>query len=259
VSVSLPFSPRDPGRRPAASEPRVLIVHADADFAAGLRHALELDGRAVELLRERRSVLLTAARFRPTLLILGAEQLVPGGPDLLQALRREHAGTTVLVIARRPIPAHHLPGFRLGLDEFVVRPIPQRELHTRIDGMLARAGAGEAAPRPAGPVLRFGSVEVDPRGRQVRRDGLPVPLRPREYDLLLALARREGEAVSRAELLREVWGYSEAAVTRTVDSHIVQLRRKLEPEPTRPTHIVTVPTVGYRLDAGPEPPGPSGG
>jgi DNA-binding response OmpR family regulator len=253
VSISLPFLPREAVRRPGAAAARVLLAGTDADLALGLRQALELDGREVELVRDRRLALRTARRLRPTLLIAGAELLT--APDLLQTLRRDHPELPVLIIGRRPLAAHCVPGFRLGLDEFIIWPMPLRELHTRIDGMLARGGcAAEAAPRPREQALRFGSVEVDPRGRQVLREGRPVALRPREFELLLALVRRQGEAVSRSELLRDVWGYSDSVVTRTVDSHIVQLRRKLEQEPTRPAHIITVPTIGYRLDPGADHP-----
>jgi DNA-binding response OmpR family regulator len=255
VSISLPFLPREVVRGPGAAAARVLLAGTDADLALGLRQALELDGREVELVRDRRLALPTARRLRPTLLIAGAELLTAAGPDLLQTLRRDRPELPVLVIGRRPLAAHCVPGFRLGLDEFIIWPMPLRELHTRIDGMLARSGCGaEAAPHPIEGPLRFGSVEVNPRGRQVLLEGRPVALRPREFELLLTLVRRRGEAVSRSELLRDVWGYGDGVVTRTVDSHIVQLRRKLEREPTRPAHIITVPTIGYRLDAGADHP-----
>ena len=228
--------------------PRVLVGESDAAFAIGLRHTLELDGRAVEIVRDRRHALMGARQIQPHLLILSADLLAPGPPDLLPALRRDRPDIPVLVLGRHPVAAHHVPGFRLGLDEFLLRPLPVRELHARIDGMLARAGAAAGASRLSGAALSFGRIEINPRRREVLRDGRPVELRPREFDLLLVLAHRRGEVVSRLELLRDVWGYSEAVVSRTVDSHVVQLRRKLEPEPTRPAHIITVPTVGYRLD-----------
>ena len=96
----------------------------------------------------------------------------------------------------------------------------------------------------------FGDVELDPAIREVRRAGAPVALRPKEYDLLHALARREGRLAERGELLREVWGYHESVLSRTLDTHIGELRRKLEADPSAPRHILTVRKAGYRLVAG---------
>jgi DNA-binding response OmpR family regulator len=97
-------------------------------------------------------------------------------------------------------------------------------------------------------VERFGEVEVSPAARTVRRKGETVDLTPKEMDLLLALLERRGAAASRLELLREVWGYSDSVVTRTVDTHVAELRRKLEDDPGEPRHILTVRKVGYRLE-----------
>ena len=95
--------------------------------------------------------------------------------------------------------------------------------------------------------LRFGDVEVDPKTRSVERNGQEVQLAPKEYELLLALLLRRGEVISRVDLLREVWGHAGRVLTRTVDTHVAQLRRKLERDPSRPDYILTVRKVGYRL------------
>src|SRR5262249_54192752 len=99
----------------------------------------------------------------------------------------------------------------------------------------------------ANEIFRFGPVEVDPASRTVHRDRQPIELAPKEFDLLLCLLKARGAVVSRLRLLRDVWGYSSAVVTRTVDTHIAELRRKLEANPSSPKHIITVRKSGYRL------------
>ena len=114
----------------------------------------------------------------------------------------------------------------------------------RIAALLRRAARGEI---PTARELRFGDVVVDQTTRIITRAGQACALTPKAYELLIALARREGRVATRAELLKEVWGYGAFVMTRTVDSHVAELRRKLEDDPTHPRHIVTVWKVGYRL------------
>jgi DNA-binding response OmpR family regulator len=139
---------------------------------------------------------------------------------------------------------------RLGADDYVTKPFGLLELLARVDALLRRATRTEAGSRPDGDrpaALRFGQVEVDPANRVVTLRGRPVELAPMEFDLLIALLGRDGSVVSRLALLREVWGYSEDVVSRTVDTHIAELRRKLEADPSTPRHILTVRKAGYRI------------
>lgn len=241
--------PSAPGSIPATvGICRVLIIDADPVLAHGLRQALEFDGHVVQIAHNRPRGLAQMREFAPQALIVSAELLRPGDPDFLEELRREQPGTPTLVIARGPLAAPDLPSFQLGVDQFLVRPVSSRELHSRIEGMLGRVPTGSSAQRKVEGTTRFGDIEVNPLTRVVLRAGHEVELRPREFDLLMALVRRRGQVVSRMELLREVWGNLDAVTSRTVDVHIVQLRRRLERNPRRPEHIVTVRPVGYRLD-----------
>jgi len=120
------------------------------------------------------------------------------------------------------------------------------ELLARVEALLRRATRDPAAPE-APQVERFGEVEIVPASRTVRRAGEPVALTPKEYELLVALLRRRGAVASRVELLTEVWGYNSAVMSRTVDTHIAELRRKLEENLAAPQHILTVRKTGYRL------------
>jgi DNA-binding response OmpR family regulator len=126
----------------------------------------------------------------------------------------------------------------------VTKPFGLLELLARVEALLRRAGGGVAG---APAVDRFGEVEIDRAARTVTRRGEPVSLAPREFDLLLALFDRNGGVISRQELLRELWGHRAAVLTRTVDIHVAELRRKLEDDPANPQHILTVWKKGYRL------------
>jgi DNA-binding response OmpR family regulator len=151
------------------------------------------------------------------------------------------------VLTARGDEADKVRGLDSGADDYVTKPFALRELLARVAALLRRSAARAPDPSAAAPAIRFGDVELDPAIRQVRRAGAPVALRPKEYDLLQALARREGRLAERGELLREVWGYHESVLSRTLDTHIGELRRKLEADPSAPRHILTVRKAGYRL------------
>jgi DNA-binding response OmpR family regulator len=135
-------------------------------------------------------------------------------------------------------------GLKLGADDYLTKPFGILELLARVEALLRRAS--EEWRESAVPI-RFGPVEIHPAARAAYRAGAPVVLTPREYDLLIALARADGAAVSRTRLLERVWGYQPGVSSRTVDTHMAELRRKLEADPARPAHLVTVRKIGYRL------------
>jgi DNA-binding response OmpR family regulator len=154
----------------------------------------------------------------------------------------------VLILTARGEEADKVRGLRLGADDYVTKPFGVLELLARVEALLRRAGNGAmGGARGKSPVERFGDVELDPSTRTVTRTGKAVYLTPMEFDLLCALLRRRGAVASRLELMREVWGHQAAVLSRTVDTHVAELRRKLEPDPTNPRHILTVRKAGYRL------------
>jgi DNA-binding response OmpR family regulator len=191
---------------------------------------------------------LIRARTRSHDLIV-LDLMLPGldGFRVLEALRGEGLATPVLVLTARGDETDKVRGLRGGADDYVTKPFALRELLARVAALLRRAvpAGGERSAPAAG--LRFGDVAVNPATKVVTRGGRPVPLRPKEYDLLGALLRREGGVVGRGELLREVWGYHESVLSRTLDTHVGELRRKLEADPAVPRHILTVRKTGYRL------------
>ena len=221
---------------------RVLVVEDNEDLAFGLRTALENDGYAVDLAGDGESGVRHAASADLVILDLMLPRL--DGYRALQAMRDAGVEAPVLVLTARGEEANKVQAFGLGADDYVTKPFGTLELLARVRALLRRARGSNERPQPT---ERFGEIEVNPASRTVYRAGESVSLAPREFDLLMALLRHRGAAVSRAALLREVWTYQPEVVTRTVDIHIAELRRKLEADPANPRHIMTVFKVGYRL------------
>ena len=224
---------------------RILIVEDNATIAEGIRMNLALEGYTVEVAATGERGLTQARRWDPHLMVL--DLMLPGldGFTVLRTLREEGRELPVLILSARGAETDRLRGFRLGADDYVVKPFSLPELLARVAVMLRRNAPDE---RPtAARTWTFGDVSVDAGSREVLREGAVVLMRPKEFDLLLALLRRDGRVATRAELLDEVWRYEPDVVSRTVDVHILELRRKLEMDPANPRHVLTVRKTGYRL------------
>jgi len=226
----------------------ILVVEDNPDLAFGLRNNLEIEGYAVEVAADGLTGLDLALQTRPDLIVL--DLMLPGldGYRVLQGLRQNGSTAPVLLLTARGDEADKVRGLKLGADEYVTKPFGLLELLARVEALLRRSAppaAGET--EAAADAVRFGDVEVQPDTRTVRRAGAEVPLTPKEFDLLLALIRRGGRIAGRVELMREVWGHRAAIISRTVDTHVAELRRKLERDPANPRHILTVRKAGYRF------------
>ncbi len=231
---------------------RILIIEDNVSLAEGVRCTLETEGYRVEHVVHGDEAHARLARERFDLILL--DLMLPGasGFEVLRHLRERGDDTPVLILSARGEEVDKIQGFRLGADDYVVKPVGVLELLFRAGAILRRAGP----PGPRGPAprtYRFGDVELDEGARTVTRGNTAVSLTRLEFDLLAVLLRAGGNAVSRNRLLRDVWGISrpDRVRTRTIDTHIAALRSKLEVEPGRPRHILTVRKVGYRLDPGP--------
>jgi DNA-binding response OmpR family regulator len=225
---------------------RILVAEDDPDLALGLKNNLEIEGYEVRVARDGAEALAQALEWQPTLLILDLVMPKIEGMRVLRELREHDTRVAVLILTARGEEADKVRGLKLGADDYVTKPFGLLELLARVESLLRRSRA--APTQTAAEILRFGDVEVEPVARRVRKAGVEVTLRPKEYDLLLELLRRRGEVRSRLDLMQTVWGYSSAVITRTVDTHMFELRRKLEADAANPRHIVTVRGVGYRLD-----------
>ncbi|HEX9108434.1 MAG TPA: response regulator transcription factor [Longimicrobiales bacterium] len=224
----------------------VLIIEDNPDLAFGLVNNLEIDGHHVELVQDGAQGLERARTLRPDLVIL--DLMLPGlnGYEVLKRLREAGMQTPVLILSARSEEADKLRGFRYGADDYVTKPFSLLEMLARVDALLRR-GRANGSTAQTGAVRRFGDVEVDTATHSVRKAGAEVALSPKAYELLAALLELDGKVVSRSDLLKRVWGFRTAVMSRTVDTHIVELRRKLEDDPANPRHILTIRKTGYRL------------
>ncbi|HVE77825.1 MAG TPA: response regulator transcription factor [Gemmatimonadaceae bacterium] len=224
----------------------ILVVEDNADIADGLRDNLELEGYSVEIAGDGEAALAAIRGSRPQLVILDLMLPRIDGFQVLRRMREEGHEMPVLIVSARADEVDKVRGFRIGADDYVTKPFGLRELLARVDALFRRGRRSDAA-RENGQerIVRFGDVEVDFGGHVGRRAGEPIVFRPKELELLRALVRAPGRVVSRQRLLQEVWGYATDVVTRTVDTHVAELRRRVERDPARPQHIITVRKVGY--------------
>jgi DNA-binding response OmpR family regulator len=236
----------------------VLIIEDNEGLATGLRNNLEYEGYATAVAGTAAAGLEMAralgGRHALDLIILDLMLPDTNGYRVLRELRDAGDDTPVLVLTALGEEADKVRGFRAGADDYVTKPFGLMELLARVEALLRRADGGRranngTAPPPPQPAsYAFGDVAVHPGTHAVTRRGEPVALRPKEYELLAALLRRRGDVATRLELLREVWGYGEDVMSRTVDTHVAELRRKLEDDPANPKYILTVRKTGYRLE-----------
>jgi DNA-binding response OmpR family regulator len=225
--------------------PRILVIEDNAALASGIEYNLGLEGHEVQVAEDGRRGLTLAREWRPDLVIL--DLMLPGmdGYEVLRAIRGDSNDVPVMILSARGEEADKVRGFRLDADQYVTKPFGVLELLERVGALLRRSAARDS--REPDTQIRFGNIVADPTSRTVTRAGRAVQLSPKAFDLLMALVAREGKVMTRQELLREVWGYGAFVVSRTVDSHVAELRRKLEEDPAEPGHIVTVWKVGYRF------------
>jgi len=227
---------------------RILIIEDNKDLAFGLRSNLEMEGYEVRAVGTGPEGLRQAEVFRPDLVVLDLMLPQMDGFEVLEAMREGGLTMPVLILSARGEEIDKVRGLRLGADDYMTKPFGLMELLARVEAILRRGepqGAADAAP--ATEEIRIQHIEVCPKTRSVKKEGNAVDLTPREFDLLLELIRHDGAVVSRVDLMKTVWGHASTVVSRTVDTHVAELRRKLETDPANPTLILTVRKAGYRL------------
>lgn len=222
---------------------RVLVIEDNHDLAYGLRNNLEIEGYQVEVADDGPKGLMRARIGGPDLIILDLMLPAMNGFTVLQRLRDEGREAPVLIMTALGTEEEKLRGFGLGADDYVVKPTGLLEILARVKALLKRAGAG-TSPKSE---FQLGDLTIDFAARVVRRGAQEITLRPKEFDLLAALVRHRGRVVSRADLLREVWGYAAGTESRTVETHLAALRERLGDDPQAPRYIVTVRRAGYRI------------
>ncbi|MGH7467306.1 MAG: response regulator transcription factor [Longimicrobiales bacterium] len=227
---------------------RILLIEDNTDLALGLRRSLEIEGYDVDVALDGMDGLVCIRSTTPDLVVLDLMLPRLDGFHVLRMMRAEGHEMPVLILSARGEEVDKVQGFRLGADNYAVKPIGVLELLARVESMLRRAHRSNRRSEQESETYSFGQIQVDVATRSVTRNGKLVELSPKEFDLLHYLLRSGGSVVRREELLREVWGYKRAVPTRTVDAHIAILRGKLEDEPAQPRYLLTARKAGYRLD-----------
>lgn len=208
-----------------------------------LRDRLRSEGYRVDFAADGIEGYDKATRLPFDLIIL--DVMLPGrnGFDVCRDLRQAGFGTPVLLLTARDQVPDKVVGLKLGADDYVTKPFDTLELMARVEALLRRAPA-----RAGQDIYSFGNIRVDIPGTQVSREGKPVSLSAREFQLLKYFIEHAGVTLSRDDILREVWGYDPGTFTRTVDVHVGSLRQKLENDPKKPEWITTVSRLGYRFE-----------
>jgi DNA-binding response OmpR family regulator len=226
----------------------ILIIEDNRDLALGLRTSLEVEGYRVDVAEDGEEGLARVRADRPDLIVLDLMLPRLSGFHVLRTMREENIDLPVLILSARGEEADKVQGFRLGADNYAVKPIGVLELLARVEAMLKRASQTRRGRGGDLDQYAFAGIEVDATTRTVLKNGRTLEVSPKEFDLLFYLLRRNGAVVRRDELLREVWGYKRSVPTRTIDAHIAMLRGKLEEDASNPRYLLTVRKAGYRLD-----------
>jgi DNA-binding response OmpR family regulator len=221
---------------------KILVVDDEVKIARVVRAYLEREGYAVVEARDGRQALDAARREKPDLVVLDLMLPEVSGWDVCRTLRKESA-VPIIMLTARDEDTDKIVGLELGADDYVTKPFNPKELVARVRAILRRAGL----QRAGGQVISAGELRIDPERREVRLAGREVHLTPTEFDLLRAMAEHRGRVFSRSQLMEAALGESFEGYDRAIDSHIKNLRQKIEPEPRRPRYVQTVFGVGYRF------------
>lgn len=230
----------------------VLVIEDDHDIAELVALHLRDAGCEVTLVHDGPTGLATAARGGFDLLVL--DLMLPGldGLSICRTLRSGPGYVPILMLTARSAEPDRVAGLEQGADDYLTKPFAIRELVARVKALLRRAEAMafSVAEPDRDEAIRAGNLLIDPQRRTVTMAGRPVELTAREFDLLLHFARHPGRVYSRLQLLDQVWGYGHEGYEHTVNSHINRLRAKIEADPAKPRHVLTVWGVGYKFGAG---------
>ena len=221
---------------------RVLIVEDDPAILRGLSDNLSCEHYDVSTAADGETALKVIDADKPDLILLDLMLPRMSGYEVCRTLRARGDLTPIMMLTARGEEAERVLGLDLGADDYMTKPFSMRELLARVRALLRRGQAERSMPAE----LTFADVTIDFRRYEAMKNGRQVDLTRKEFGLLRLLASRNGEVITRDELLNEVWGYEALPTTRTVDNHIASLRAKLEPDPAHPRYVLTVHGVGYK-------------
>ena len=226
---------------------KILIVEDDQNLITTLKYNLLKEGYRIVTALDGAQALKVARSEKPELIVLDVMLPNLSGLDVCRILRKEMT-VPILMLTAKTEEVDKIVGLEIGADDYMTKPFSMRELLARVRAMLRRANISESKPASEQKCLKIGDLEIDIGRHQAFRRSVPLDLTPKEYDLLVFLARNKGFVFNREQLLEKVWGYDYAGDTRTVDVHIRWLRQKIETDPAHPRNLLTVRGAGYKLE-----------
>ncbi len=221
---------------------RILIVEDEPGIAVGLEEDLTFEGYGVEIVTDGEAAVAAARPGTFDLILLDVMLPKKDGFQVCRELRRSGVTTPIILLTARSLEAEKVMGLRLGADDYVTKPFSTEELRARIEAVLRRS-----ASVATGETFRFGDAEVNFARCEFVRGGARVDVTAVEFKLLSAFIRNRGRVLSRQQLLDQVWAGTNCG-DRVVDSHVANLRKKIEPDPAEPRYLVSVRSLGYRFD-----------
>jgi DNA-binding response OmpR family regulator len=232
---------------------KILIVEDEPALQDTLEYNLTHQGYEVRVAGDGFIAVETAREFIPDLVLL--DVMLPGidGFEVCRILRQE-TNVPILMLTARDTEIDRVIGLELGADDYITKPFSMRELQARVKALLRRVrldqedAVQEAGPTVDAELIRFGDLILDLSRHELSKEGLPVPLKPKEFELFVYLARHKGKVLTRELIMESVWGWDYTGGSRTVDVHIRWLREKIETDPANPVRIVTVRGTGYRFE-----------
>jgi len=230
-----------------ANNNKILVVEDDRNLLETLKYNLHKEGHEVVTAGDGVAALDVARKEKPDLIILDIMLPKMSGFEVCRVLRREMT-VPILMLTAKAEETDKVVGLEIGADDYMTKPFSLRELLARVRALLRRAKMVEAQPGVEKALLKVGDIEVDMARHQASAGKMILELTPKEFDLLVFLARNKGFVFSRDQLLEKVWGYDFAGDTRTVDVHVRWLRQKIESDPSHPEHLITVRGAGYKLE-----------
>jgi DNA-binding response OmpR family regulator len=231
---------------------KILIVEDEMALRESLAYTLTREGYEIHTAEDGRVAIASAKDWHPDLILLDIMLPIIDGLEVCRTLRRE-MNTPILMVTARGTEIDRVVGLEVGADDYLVKPFPMRELVARVKALLRRVRmmreetVDGKEPALEAPILT-GNLRIDTVRGEITRDGTVLELKPKEYELLLHLARHRGQVLTREQILQRVWGWTYMGDSRTVDVHIRWLREKIEADPAHPVRLVTVRGAGYRFE-----------
>jgi len=222
---------------------KILIIEDEKDMVTGLKFNLEARDYSVIAAFDGETGYQMALKEKPDLVILDLMLPKLNGYEVCKFLKKEIPDIPIIMLTAKSQEAEIVTGLELGADDYITKPFSVLELIARINSLFRRVKSNSASHE----VHLFGDLEIDFKKYNARKNGRSLKLSPREYELLRLFIERQGEIISREELLKQIWGYDSFPDTRTVDAHIAKLRHKIEDKPEEPKLIVTVHGLGYKF------------